>query len=118
MITASDRTLSQNVTRLRKVCGLSQAALAEAMRERGQGHWRQTTVSRIETAKQAVSVGEAVELAAILGDVLADVLPQAATPASEQLRALNFRLAAAIHDMRRLAADLAQTVAEAEYRDR
>ena len=61
-----------NVARLRKRLDMSQTALAEAMQEAGQTHWRQNTVSRVETGKQALSFGEVRVLTDILGgDVMA-----------------------------------------------
>jgi transcriptional regulator with XRE-family HTH domain len=61
-----------NVARLRKGLDMSQTALAEAMQEAGQTHWRQNTVSRVETGKQAFSLGEVRALTDILGgDVMA-----------------------------------------------
>lgn len=59
------------VARLRRHHGMSQTALAEAMRGAGKTHWRQNTVSRIESGKQGLTVSEVSALRTILGDVLA-----------------------------------------------
>ena len=67
---SDNETIAANVASLRKAQGMSQAALADAMRERGQDHWRQNTVSRVETGKQSLSVGEVIALEEILGGPL------------------------------------------------
>jgi ribosome-binding protein aMBF1 (putative translation factor) len=61
--------VGQNVRDLRAAAGLSQVALADAMRNAGMDHWRQTTVSRIENGAQTITnTGELKALEAILGD--------------------------------------------------
>lgn len=59
--------VADNMRRLRKAAEMSQGALAEAMRERGETHWRQTTVSRVENARQTLTMGEHRALEDILG---------------------------------------------------
>ena len=64
--------IAWNIARLRKRAGMSQEALARAMVEAGEGHWRQTTVSRVERGKQELNPGEMAALGGILGgDVMA-----------------------------------------------
>lgn len=76
-----------HVTRRRKALGLSQEALAEAMREAGQAHWRQTTVSRIENGKQELTVRELRSLEGILGNVMAGTrISEAASSAAKAVR--------------------------------
>lgn len=70
MSDTDDGVVGANVSRLRKRAGLSQTALALAMREAGQTHWRQNTVSRVETGRQSLNVGEFRALSEILGNVL------------------------------------------------
>lgn len=65
------RRVGANIRFARTEKGLSQAALADAMREAGQGHWRQNTVSRVENGRQEVYLGELDALERILGGVLA-----------------------------------------------
>ena len=62
-----------NVVRRRKQLGLSQVALADAMREAGMDHWRQNTVSRIETGKQELTFREVKVLSQILGNITAGI---------------------------------------------
>lgn len=61
------RVIADNIRRLRAAAGMSQAQLAEAMCERGQTHWRQTTVSRIENGRQSMTMGEHRDLEEVLG---------------------------------------------------
>lgn len=63
-------TVGENVRRLRKAAGMSQAELAAAMRERGQLHWRQNTVSRVENGRQPLDFLELEPLGEILGNIL------------------------------------------------
>lgn len=58
--------LAANLRALREHQGMSQAALARAMKERGHP-WHQPTVFRAETGVQAVTIEEATGLAVILG---------------------------------------------------
>ena len=60
--------LGRNVRDLRVASGLSQTALADAMRVAGLEHWRQTTVSRIERGTQVINMGELKALEAIVGE--------------------------------------------------
>lgn len=61
--------IAANIVRLRKQKRLSQSDLAAMMRAAGAGHWRQTTVSRVETGKQALTWQDVQALEAVLGDV-------------------------------------------------
>lgn len=54
-----------NLRRLRETAGISQVALAEEMSRRG-WPWRQQTVTRIESGKRLVRLGEAKSVADIL----------------------------------------------------
>ena len=66
-----DEVVAANVRELRSAAGLSQAALAQQMRERGHDHWHQTTVSRVESARQGLRLGDVAALNEILrGNVL------------------------------------------------
>ena len=62
----ANRHLADNLRALRERKGISQPALAEAMKERGIA-WHQQTVGRIEAGQQRVKWDEAVALSAILG---------------------------------------------------
>jgi transcriptional regulator with XRE-family HTH domain len=75
--------LAANVRALRDHQGISQAALARAMKERGHS-WYQATVHRVESGVQPVSIEEATGLAAILGVPL-DRLTWATGEAAEQI---------------------------------
>lgn len=66
-----EATIGANIARLRKEAGLSQTALAEAMRAAGHD-WHQNTVSRVENGRQRLDVGEMEDLAQIIdGNFLA-----------------------------------------------
>lgn len=77
----SEATIGENIRRLRKAAGLSQVQLADAMRDRGQTHWRQNTVSRVENGRQPLDLSEFEPLAEILGDFLQGT-PEAASLSS------------------------------------
>jgi transcriptional regulator with XRE-family HTH domain len=63
---AAEQYLPENLRRYRDARGMSQAALAQAMSERG-WPWHQPTVYKIESGKQPVGFGEVTDLAQILG---------------------------------------------------
>lgn len=63
---AAEQYLPENLRRLRERKGLSQAVLAKAMAERG-WPWHQQTVYKIENGRQGIGLGEATDLASILG---------------------------------------------------
>lgn len=63
-----DDALAANIARLRRTRRLSQKALAEAMRNHGQDHWRQTTASRVELGQQRLTGAEVVALQKVLGN--------------------------------------------------
>lgn len=65
----ADQRLASNMRNVRHVAGLSQAAVAEAMTERGYT-WHQQTVYRVEAGRQQVRLAEAVALAEVLGVTL------------------------------------------------
>lgn len=90
---AAEEYLPENVRRLREHKGLPQSALAKAMSDRGWS-WHQQTVYRVENGKQGVSLGEATDLAEILG-VPPGRLTWAGPEASEA--ALVDRAAAILH---------------------
>jgi transcriptional regulator with XRE-family HTH domain len=68
-----DERISINLRRLRMAAGMSQAELARLMRERG-WPWHQSTVHRLESGKQAVGLGEGVDLAVILGTTISGLI--------------------------------------------
>jgi transcriptional regulator with XRE-family HTH domain len=74
--------IGANVARLRKAKGLSQTALAKAMRTAGHD-WHQNTVSRIENGRQAVHMREMEHLEPVLGGDLLDGTKFAATFAEQ-----------------------------------
>jgi len=61
-------TEGQVIAYFRKRLAMSQQTLAKFMREHGQDHWRQTTVSRVENGNQTIDVSERRALAQILGN--------------------------------------------------
>ena len=63
---AAEQHFPENLRAMREAKGISQAAIAKAMRERGHS-WHQTTVARVEAGRQPPGLGETVDLAAILG---------------------------------------------------
>jgi transcriptional regulator with XRE-family HTH domain len=63
---AAESYLPENLRALRGRKGISQAAVADAMRDRG-WPWHQTTVHRIESGQQMPGFGETVDLAHVLG---------------------------------------------------
>lgn len=64
---ADAETIRTNITTARKAAKMSQAEMGKAMASRGHEHWRQTTVSRVETGRQAIKVAEMETLSEILG---------------------------------------------------
>lgn len=108
---AHDReVVGANIARRRRELSMSQTELAKAMQVAGMTHWRQNTVSRIETGKQEISVREAEALRGIVGDVLAgtDFASTVRQAAGEfrnklldrKLRAVEASLNAALEDVR------------------
>lgn len=67
---ADKRRIGSNIRYMRQEKGLSQQDLARAMKERGQTHWHQTTVSRVERGTQEVNLGELRALEQVLGSGL------------------------------------------------
>jgi transcriptional regulator with XRE-family HTH domain len=78
---AAESYLPENLRALRERKGMSQAALAKAMRDR-EWPWHQTTVVRIEAGRQSLAFGETVDVAHILG-VTTDRLTWAGPESSE-----------------------------------
>jgi transcriptional regulator with XRE-family HTH domain len=78
---AAEQYLPENLRALRERKGISQAALAKAMKDRG-WPWHQTTVVRIESGAQSLGFGETVDLAQLLG-VTPDRLTWAGPEAAE-----------------------------------
>lgn len=70
---AAGRHVAGNIRVIREHKGISQAVIAEEMRAR-EWDWHQTTVGRVENGTQALRVGEAVDLAGILGVTVARLL--------------------------------------------
>ena len=80
------------MTRLRErreAAGLSQVALADAMRNAGMDHWRQTTVSRVERGTQGVKPWESAALDKILGATTSDAARIEATLADVRTTGAN-----------------------------
>jgi transcriptional regulator with XRE-family HTH domain len=61
----ADERFGANLRQLREKAGMSQSALAAAMRKRGH-KWYQQTVGRVEDGQQSARIGEAEDLAVIL----------------------------------------------------
>ena len=101
---AVSQHLPGNLRALREHQGMSQAVLAAAMRDRN-WPWHQTTVARVEGGNQEVSIGEATDLARILGVPL-DRLTWATGEAAEHMLA-----AAAITRLREAAEEAASSLA-------
>lgn len=57
--------IGRSVRRRREAMGASQDAVAQAMRERGFGSWRQTTLAKVEASARALKLDEAIALAEI-----------------------------------------------------
>lgn len=109
---ADSMALASNVQRQRKVLGMSQTELAAAMVKAGRTHWRQNTVSRVETGKQELSFGDLRALQGILGPIT-EGMPsmERATKAagalkdvilSRKLQAVQAQLESALADVRKL----------------
>jgi transcriptional regulator with XRE-family HTH domain len=84
----SDEAFGANLRALREDNGISQPELARRMVERG-WPWHQSTVYRTESGRQPLKLGEAVDLARILGvtvDRLAGADPAAAEEANQEWR--------------------------------
>lgn len=75
---SADEAFAVNLRQAREDAGLSQEAVAQEMRERG-FRFHQTTVNKIETGERKVPVGEATELAAVLGIPLDTMLQSSDT---------------------------------------
>lgn len=86
-VTGGDREIdvevAANVARLRQAAGMSQTALGKAMHDAGQTHWRQNTVSRVESGTQKLTLGELKDLGLILGNVLEGTWLESTAFASE-----------------------------------
>lgn len=67
---ADKRRIGSNIRYMRQEKGLSQQDLAREMKGRGQTHWHQTTVSRVERGAQEVNLGELRALEQVLGSGL------------------------------------------------
>jgi transcriptional regulator with XRE-family HTH domain len=64
-----DQHVADNLKIIRNSKGISQTALAVEMARRN-WRWHQTTVRRVESAAQTLSIGEVTDLAAVLGVTL------------------------------------------------
>lgn len=60
-------TTANNLRAVRAGKRISQARLADLMREAGATHWHQNTVSRIESGAQPLTASDALLLSSILG---------------------------------------------------
>lgn len=83
-----DYLIGDNVRALRKTAGLSQAKLAEKMRESGRSTWWQNTVSRVEHNTQPVEDLEDLEA---LDDILGGGVLRG-TPLGDKLKGLGDRI--------------------------
>jgi transcriptional regulator with XRE-family HTH domain len=68
----SDEIFARRLLTLRKVAGLTQEQLADRMTKAGNTMHR-SAIAKIEAGDRAVSIGEAVQLAGVLGADLADL---------------------------------------------
>lgn len=85
---SADETFGANLRTLRERNEMSQPELARRMVERG-WPWHQSTVYRTESGRQPLKLGEAVDLAQILGvsmDRLAGIAPDISEEAREARR--------------------------------
>lgn len=82
-----DRAVGRAVQRLRTQAGLSQAEMAERMRERG-WKWLQPTSWSVEQGKRPLRFAEAVDLAPLLGARLEDLLSDPLEGTLREARAL------------------------------
>lgn len=85
--------IGQTIRRLRDDAGLSQATLAQAVRERGLPSMRQPALARIEKGERRLQFEEAMAMADVLGARLDDLRPD------------NVREA---HEIKRLASEIAE----------
>jgi transcriptional regulator with XRE-family HTH domain len=85
--------IGRNLVSLRKEKGLTQTALADAMREAGQDHWRQNTVSRVEGGQQPLNLGEIRALSRIVSARLLEgtELAEGLRATAEEINALVIR---------------------------
>lgn len=65
-VAVTDGRIVENVIKARKRSGLTQAELAERLVTRGQTHWRQSTVSRVETGERPLTAADVMDLTAAL----------------------------------------------------
>jgi hypothetical protein len=118
----AERAFAANVRDLRIVCGLSQTDLAARVSDRGLA-LHQTQVAKIEAGDRGVTIGEAVVLAAILGESLERMVETpidvAALDLVELRAALQRGAAAATAALKaRNEAQQAASVAELEWKSR
>jgi transcriptional regulator with XRE-family HTH domain len=105
---ATSRLVAGNFRVLREGSGVSQAKVASEMRVRG-WRWHQTTVGRVESGSQPLEVGEAFDLAEVLGVTLERLMApgeeeteiRVAATAQDELRAA---WAGAVRSLRALVA--------------
>jgi|SRR5579859_5140407 len=79
----SDEVFARRLHALRRVAGLTQQGLADAMSVAGNTMHR-SAIAKIEAGDRAVSIGEAVQLAAVLGVELADLVTEHAADTEEE----------------------------------
>lgn len=70
VLASSMTRLVQNLVDLRRESGLTQSGLASLVQAMGLDHWRQTTVSRIESRTQDLTAQEVMALGGIFGRTL------------------------------------------------
>lgn len=111
----SDAIFARRLRQVREAARLTQQELADVMASTGNKIHR-STVGKIENGERPVTVGEAVQLAGILGVPLMDLVTErCADSESEQVRRARIRAQAHVralqHDMAKHAEQLASTQA-------
>src|SRR5260221_12900656 len=101
----SDMNFARRVHALRKTASLTQQQLADAMTAAGSTMHR-SAIAKIEAGDRTVSVGEAVQLAVVLGADLAELVTEPGAD-TEQERAYRRRVEAQaeVRSLRRLVTD-------------
>ena len=79
----ADSIFARRLRAVRKQAGKTQKQLADLMADRGH-KMRQSTVAKIESGERPVSIGEAVQLAEVLGASLMDLVTDGITGRQER----------------------------------
>ena len=91
----SDAIFARRLRAVREASGMTQQQLADAMARTGNKIHR-STIGKIESGDRPVTIGEAVQLAGILGIPLVELVTEHAADAEEQ-RAYRARVEAQVH---------------------